>query len=81
MPANGLPPRPASLRWPAVVPPRRANTRTRNRWQRMAATKPPVATYSTPALPMVVTVRPATAGPTNAPAVPPAAMKPNRRFA
>ena len=55
--------------------------RMRNRWQRMAATKPPVATYSTPALPMVVTVRPATAGPTNAPAVPPAAMKPNRRFA
>ena len=44
-----------------------------------APTKPAVPRYSTPALPTSSTIRRVVSGPTSAPSVPPAAMKPNSR--
>ena len=46
----------------------------------MAATNMLAPRYSTPELPMLLTNRLVSRGPTNAPAVPPAAMRPNRRL-
>ena len=90
MPANGLPPRPSSLRAckteaDAPLPEALAvgalfQMLMSTRWQTMAQRNPTVPRYSTPALPICSTVNRAVNGPTNAPNVPPAAMKPNNRL-
>ena len=55
-------------------------TRSSARWQTIATTKSPALTNSTPFSPMEITVTSAMSGPASAPALPPAAIAPNRRF-